>query len=367
MKNKKNIFYGSMLLVLVGTYCVFSYFKITYSYFGNDLSGDISGLVSVSYFSNYPVDGQLDDKDDSDDIDTNSDYTIRNIMFDLVDGYIFSYWNTEKDGTGTTYLINRSVKVTENITLYAIWHKKYSYGDINVDGTVNMDDSLLLGQHLNGEVSLNGEVLLNADVNVDGAIDEVDVDIIKQASLGTSGYSSLLSNVPVLIYDIYEGTLDGDGTGGTEVDGDKNGENDGTEEDKTDGTSKGDSSGETNTDNDNKNNGSNNKNDDSVNGGNNNDSVNSGTSNNKVDDNKKPVDKDNNNSGDKNNVVDNSAGDNLLDEEVDEDTESNQDDGKTNKSYVFVFVIGICLVALRFMILIIKKIIRIKTNNDNNI
>lgn len=40
------------------------------------------------------------------------------------DLYLFNYWNTKSDGTGTTYTVGSSYKNQSNVTLYAIW----SYG-----------------------------------------------------------------------------------------------------------------------------------------------------------------------------------------------------------------------------------------------
>lgn len=42
-------------------------------------------------------------------------------------GYKFIGWNTKTDGTGTSYSDNEEIKLTENITLYAIWEESYSY------------------------------------------------------------------------------------------------------------------------------------------------------------------------------------------------------------------------------------------------
>ncbi len=39
-------------------------------------------------------------------------------------GYVFTGWNTKKDGKGTSYSDKQSVKLTSNLTLYAQWAKK---------------------------------------------------------------------------------------------------------------------------------------------------------------------------------------------------------------------------------------------------
>ena len=106
------------------------------------------------------------------------------------------------------------------------------YGDINLNGVIDEEDSNLLLSYVNGSSILNENVLINADVNNDQKIDMVDVDIIKNAFLGTNGYVGFLPNNPILIYDIYEGNIDiGDGGGsnnnGDELDGNGSSSNNG--------------------------------------------------------------------------------------------------------------------------------------------
>ena len=36
-------------------------------------------------------------------------------------GYSIAYWNTKADGTGKTYLLNQSITLWKDLTLYAIW------------------------------------------------------------------------------------------------------------------------------------------------------------------------------------------------------------------------------------------------------
>ena len=42
-------------------------------------------------------------------------------------GYKFKEWNTKKDGTGTSYKDGQEIKLTNNLTLYAIWEESYKY------------------------------------------------------------------------------------------------------------------------------------------------------------------------------------------------------------------------------------------------
>ena len=47
------------------------------------------------------------------------------------DGYKFKEWNTERDGSGTSYSVGDHVKITEDITLYAIFDKNEVKLDFN--------------------------------------------------------------------------------------------------------------------------------------------------------------------------------------------------------------------------------------------
>lgn len=53
------------------------------------------------------------------------------------------------------------------------------YGDVNQDNTITLMDALLLNDHLNGKNSLENEILELCDVNLDGNIDETDVEQIR--------------------------------------------------------------------------------------------------------------------------------------------------------------------------------------------
>ena len=45
-------------------------------------------------------------------------------------GYTFVSWNTKSDGTGTSYAPGDTLKTSANVTLYAIWKKEVTVGDI---------------------------------------------------------------------------------------------------------------------------------------------------------------------------------------------------------------------------------------------
>ena len=43
------------------------------------------------------------------------------------EGFKFKEWNTKADGTGTTYTNEKEIKLSDDLTLYAIWEETYSY------------------------------------------------------------------------------------------------------------------------------------------------------------------------------------------------------------------------------------------------
>ena len=45
----------------------------------------------------------------------------------IKEGFKFKEWNTKADGTGTTYTNENEIKLSDNLTLYAIWEETYSY------------------------------------------------------------------------------------------------------------------------------------------------------------------------------------------------------------------------------------------------
>lgn len=75
----------------------------------------------------------------------------------LKTGYTFMGWNTQKDGTGTTYREGSQMTITENVTLYAIWTKegitetyRIMYdGNGYTDGSVPVDTN----QYFDGDVA----------------------------------------------------------------------------------------------------------------------------------------------------------------------------------------------------------------------
>jgi uncharacterized repeat protein (TIGR02543 family) len=81
-------------------------------------------------------------------------------------GYSFAGWNTKADGTGTDYANGGKIKLTGNITLYAIWNEDINIPAVESGGTytaqVSRDDSSVKGNVIS---NLGGvEVFAPADV-----------------------------------------------------------------------------------------------------------------------------------------------------------------------------------------------------------
>lgn len=176
----------------------------------------------------------LDETEQKDQQRTNFNKLLDN-MFVIPDGYKFVGWY---DVDAVKYLPGDVKFLKSNVILYAEWVKddegesdnvetgsdddlledlsRKNYGDVNLNGLIDEDDYKLVLSYLDGSGDLDDKVLINADVNDDKKVDLVDVDIIKNAFLGTSGYVGFLPEKPILIYDIYEGNIDnGTGGGGT--------------------------------------------------------------------------------------------------------------------------------------------------------
>ncbi|WP_159648496.1 InlB B-repeat-containing protein [Erysipelothrix aquatica] len=75
----------------------------------------------------------------------------------LKTGYMFMGWNTQKDGTGTTYRESYQITITDNVTLYVIWTKEGISNTYRVmyDDNGYTDGSVPVGtkQYLDGDVA----------------------------------------------------------------------------------------------------------------------------------------------------------------------------------------------------------------------
>lgn len=164
--------------------------------------------------SNFHIGLGLEEKMKSETKKCFSKYIIEGNQFELA-GYKIVSWNTKVDGSGQVYVVDEIFNLETNLILYVECEEKemvvISYGDINLNGEIDEGDYLLLEENIFQISQLSEQALLNADVNNDKKTDMIDVDIIKQAYLGTEGYEGSLSNNSILIYELYEGTLEDSG------------------------------------------------------------------------------------------------------------------------------------------------------------
>lgn len=231
-KNGDNKFLGGWCLLVVFLLLVVfvpNFNKSTMGHFGG-VTGTLSAF-DVYYFSNYP-DGFENVDSVKDNQNSNIYKALDNYMFQVPLGYEFVCWNTMVDGSGISYVLDDVFKLTDNLNLYAQWklvevinpdEKKISYGDVNLNGDIDEEDYNLIEKHVNGEYLLTDDALINADVNVDGKIDLVDVDIVKQVCLGNNRYIGYLPDNPIKIYDIYEGNIEIPNGSGNSNAGENNG------------------------------------------------------------------------------------------------------------------------------------------------
>lgn len=189
------------------------------AHFGG-VTGTLTPSYQVIYSSNWPditIENEIEEHQEK------NIYMILDNMFEVPVGYEFVEWNTKSDGTGLGYVGSDVISLKDNLELYAQWalvSNKIDYGDVNQNGEIDNDDYLLIENSVKDTNTLTEQGLLNADVNIDGKVDLVDADIIKQVCLGNNKYVGYLPNNPILIYDIYEGNIDV-GTGDTNDGNDK--------------------------------------------------------------------------------------------------------------------------------------------------
>ena len=98
---------------------------------------DPSNVVSVSFDKNAPdAESQMKPQP----VNRDEEAVLKACTFTRA-GYFFSSWNTEPDGSGTSYADGDSITISEDITLYAQWTEGYTIRfDKNADdarGTMN--------------------------------------------------------------------------------------------------------------------------------------------------------------------------------------------------------------------------------------
>lgn len=390
MKKRENAFlvaWISCLLLLIGA-CNVGFIRGTRAGFGpNNMTGQLTVPCNINYQSNYPSETGKTNEEKTITYICFETYTMNNDAFKL-NGYEIIDWNTSRDGSGVSYPINGDYTLNSDITIYAQWEKTgdttISYGDVNQDGQIEESDYLLIENHVSGISELTGQALLNADVNVDGTVDLVDADIVKQAYLGTEGYIGYLPNNPILIYEVYKDNSSENPDDNENNENEDNKENPGdSEKDEVDNNeSTGSGTEDKPSNNPSTGNDSDNENSTGNSGtGTGNDSSGSGSSSsgngNGSGNNNKPSSSNNPNSNGNNKndqpqkeENDKTEPDNNNDKEDNQTTkpEINKDNldaentknENNKKSYVLIIVIAICIISLRLIIYVIQKF---KENN----
>ena len=353
------------VILLIGT-CNLGFIRKTWSAFGN-VSGQLTIPCNVNYYSNYPDDILL-----SEDVKTEyvsgQSYIIKENTF-VVSGYEFVSWNSVADGTGKVYNSGDSIPLEISLNFYAQWKKVevpvVSYGDVNVDGLINEDDYLLIEQFINTSNELTGQSLLNADVNVDGKVDLVDADIIKQVCLGIDGYVGVLPSNPILVYEIYndEKEEENENANNTENNNGENSSSGGSGSGSSSGgSSNGGSSGDGNSSSGTSSKPSSNKENKPSLGGNS--SINNSEQGNATIDEENDI-------LDKNELLEENKSNTILGED-DTNKENNHlnknefdknENKKGNNLYPIIIVFGICLLAIRLILYVIK---RFNEKNDSD-
>ena len=91
---------------------------------GNPISNLTIGDTpsSINYAVIYKSNSEPPSPPAIDSVPANTSYEIKDNPFSYP-GYVFKYWNTEPDGSGTTYNPGDIITVNSSITLYAIWEK----------------------------------------------------------------------------------------------------------------------------------------------------------------------------------------------------------------------------------------------------
>ncbi len=115
---------------------------ITASFTSNGSSGG-GGSSSTTYTVSYSANGGTGGIKDS-SLKKSSTYTVRTDSSAEVanDGYTFIGWNTQADGSGTSYLADETFAISGNVTLYAQWEVDTTIADVDTP-TTEWGESLL--------------------------------------------------------------------------------------------------------------------------------------------------------------------------------------------------------------------------------
>lgn len=108
-------------------------------------------LISIIYYLNPPIGDSNEQQGENDiyageeiSIGANSDFSTREFP-----SYKFNGWNTKPDGSGTPYYNGQYLRVSDPLTLYAMWVSteeaklSFNYGLSKVDTTTDLDTGIV--------------------------------------------------------------------------------------------------------------------------------------------------------------------------------------------------------------------------------
>jgi len=124
------------------------------------------------------------------------------------EGYTFTGWNTEKDGSGEMYTDEQQIKLTDNLTVYAQWKESYSY----IINKYSYDDKKKIIDKIDINTTVNNfkkNIKLNTEYDI-----KVDYKTIDSKNLlYTGGKTKIYKGNSLLIEykNIIRGEVTGDG------------------------------------------------------------------------------------------------------------------------------------------------------------
>ncbi|MBP5282807.1 MAG: choice-of-anchor J domain-containing protein, partial [Lachnospiraceae bacterium] len=95
---------------------------------------DVEIFINETYYSvTYDANGGSGSMTDGNAYVLGYNFCVPENTFTAPEGYFFTGWNDRRNGKGTTYLPGDRLNITDNITLYAQWHKNFESFDVDFE------------------------------------------------------------------------------------------------------------------------------------------------------------------------------------------------------------------------------------------